>query len=253
MFIAGCPRSGTSALTELMSSLSNVALGMERYKFKYSRKNAIINKNDFNKDNFFAFSSEDTNIDNKSGKYVNYYKDLAEKYDGCNVRGDKYPHIFSFYDKISKGFDSDLKFIFIYRELVDVASSFNVRASNENDKWPLENDYRKAVELWNKSIEKTIDFKRKKPNSLFIVKYEEMFDPSFNLQQDISVKICKYLSINNSEEFMEVLGRLSEKYVSSVKNKSKSLDDNQIDYLNKMKNFDAYRQLEALKNEQFKN
>ncbi|WP_366939241.1 sulfotransferase [uncultured Paraglaciecola sp.] len=42
-FVSGSPRSGTSALTELLSSHPDISLGMERFKFLY-KKNQVKKK-----------------------------------------------------------------------------------------------------------------------------------------------------------------------------------------------------------------
>lgn len=39
LFIAGCARSGTSALAQLIGSHSKVVLGMERFGCFYNKKN----------------------------------------------------------------------------------------------------------------------------------------------------------------------------------------------------------------------
>ena len=60
--------------------------------------------------------------------------------------GDKYPQLYKFWPSLFDEFGAEGKYIFIIRNIEDVASSFNLRAQNPRDKWPEKNDYRKAVE-----------------------------------------------------------------------------------------------------------
>jgi len=58
LFVAGCPRSGTTALVKILNSHDQIILGMER--FKYVNK---ITPNHFTKTNFLALDKQENNID----------------------------------------------------------------------------------------------------------------------------------------------------------------------------------------------
>ena len=72
-----------------------------------------------------------------------FHQKLSKKFDGSSIVGDKYPQLYKFWPSLFENFGKDGRFLFIMRDIEDVASSFNVRASNPKDKWPEENNYKK--------------------------------------------------------------------------------------------------------------
>lgn len=67
VFICGCPRSGTSAMTQLLSAHSQIVIGIER--FKYINKN-LLRPEMFRKDYFFRSIPSETNILPDSEEYA---------------------------------------------------------------------------------------------------------------------------------------------------------------------------------------
>ncbi len=243
LFIGGAPRSGTSALTELLSTHERVAIGMERFKFCYSKKS--VTKEMFTKDNFFRFDSTQTNIDDKNGKYVDFYQKLSNKFDGSSIVGDKYPQLYKFWPSLFENFGEDGRFLFIMRDIEDVASSFNVRASNPKDKWPEENNYKKAVEIWNQSL--LIAAKAKSENkNICIVSYSKLFDSESYACDEEMLKIIRYLDLSDNEELILEHKKLQEKYVSHIKNKSKLIFEGQKQYIKEKANKSLYFELFGL-------
>lgn len=229
LFISGAPRSGTSALTELLSSHSDISIGMERFKFLYSKKK--VNKSLFDFDAFFEFKSEETNIDDKNGKYIDYYSKIKEKYKNCRIIGDKYPQLYKFWPSLFQEFGDNGKYIFIIRDIEDVASSFNVRANNPKDKWPKENDYRKAVEIWNNSLITACNA-ISDGYPILITSYKRLFDnEAYDITKELD-KISKYLNIETYEDMKEKQRIMSKTYSSTIKYKKKVILDGQVDFIN---------------------
>ncbi len=115
---------------------------------------------------------EDTNV-----QYPKVYEAAKPKFKSSKLQyvGDKVPMYFRRFQELNRSFP-DAKLIFLYRDVFDVASSFNVRAQNANDTWPLQNDYKVAVEIWNESLEKALKFiRRTETQNIFILKYEAFF------------------------------------------------------------------------------
>ncbi|MDI4661941.1 MULTISPECIES: sulfotransferase [Cobetia] len=222
IFIAGCPRSGTSALTELLSSSDEIAIGMERFKYAYKDKN--INESFFSKDSFFKFSDSQTNINMSQGKYVKYYDKLKLKYDSTTIRGDKYPMIYKFYNSLTNSFTQKPTFIFIYRDLYDVADSFNVRAENPKDSWPKENNYKKAVFHWNDSIVKTLQALNSGVDIL-VIKYEALFDATADLASYNIERIISHLDIKKTDDLKNTHSKMMEEYAEKVKPKLRNLSE----------------------------
>jgi hypothetical protein len=243
LFLSGAPRSGTSALTELLSSHPDIAIGMERFKFAYAKKS--VNRNVFIKKNFFDFKDTETNINDKNGKYVDYYSNLLEKYSGCSIVGDKYPQLYKFWPSLLKEFGSEGKFIFIIRDINDVASSFNVRASNPKDKWPEKNDYKKAVEIWNNSLDLANDA-IVKGFDICIVSYSKLFDLDvFDTKLELN-KIISYLNLDANSTDFSAHTDMCNKYTSIIKGKDKLILEGQESYINENANMELYFKLMSI-------
>ena len=99
LFIAGAGRSGTSILTELISSHPEISLGMERFKRLYNKN--VLSKGHFNEKRFNLFDASETNIMADSEQYLNYYKLILSKYSESKIVGDKCPHLFKNYDYLN--------------------------------------------------------------------------------------------------------------------------------------------------------
>jgi hypothetical protein len=240
LFVSGAPRSGTSALTELLSSHSKISIGMERFKSLYNKKK--ITKELFTEKMFFDFNTDQTNIGMEAGKYVEYYKKLKEKYKQSEIVGDKYPQLYKFWPALFDEFGIDGKYIFIIRDIEDVASSFNVRAQNPKDKWPIENDYRKAVEIWNQSLEKANN-EVKKGQDIFIVSYSKLFDIEEFDSRDELKRMLDYLNLDVSSAMLEEYTQMCEKYIAVVKPKVKVVLSGQVDYIKTNANYELYNNL----------
>jgi len=240
LFISGAPRSGTSALTELLSSHPKVALGMERYKFLY--KKSLVNKSVFEESKFFNFLEEQTNINSTSGKYVDYYSGLVDKYKKCSILGDKYPQLYKFWDSLYEEFGESGKYLFIIRDIEDVASSFNIRAENPKDKWPEENDYKKAVQIWNESLdiaEKNID----RGSDICVVSYAKLFDSEKYCVETEMGKISQYLNLTLDDKLCSMHLKMSSDYTQKIKYREKCILDGQAKYIEQHANIDLCNKL----------
>lgn len=240
LFISGAPRSGTSILTELISSHSRISIGMERYKFLY--KKGLVEKRLFKPEFFFSFKDEQTNINSTSGKYTRYYHQLEKNYDKSIIVGDKYPQLYKSWDSLFNNFGNDVKFIFIIRKIEDVASSFNARAYNPNDKWPVQNNFKKAVEIWNESLE-IAQSALLKGLDIHVVSYEQLFDLEFNLSNDCLLSMFEYLEIKPTQRVISTHKKYVDNYMKSIKLKNKLVKEGQKEFIALNSNFSLYNQL----------
>lgn len=154
LFVCGAPRSGTSILTELLSSHPSVSLGMERFRKLYAGN--VLSESHFQFEHFFSFPEDETKIDENNGQYIHHYKKLRQKYRDSAVVGDEMPDLFRHYGYLAKTF-SPVGFIYIVRSVDAVASSWNRRAANPNDNWPSDNDAATAVKRWNDANRLTLN------------------------------------------------------------------------------------------------
>lgn len=150
VFICGCSRSGTTTLANLLRSHPKVALGRERYAERF-RHRKPFDAGLFARDRF-CHLLKDGDTHHKS--LDPYYDDLYLRFDQCTHVGDKIPKIYEDYDIWRRAFPG-AKFIFLLRNPIDVAQSFEHRmtlAKKNGGPWPPTRDYRQAVEEWNLSL-----------------------------------------------------------------------------------------------------
>ncbi|HST55764.1 MAG TPA: glycosyltransferase [Solirubrobacteraceae bacterium] len=168
LFIAGCPRSGTSALTFLLNEHPQLAIGFERFK----RIRGVVDPFHFSPAQFFAPVTAETDV---GGELL--YERLARRWDAGAVRvlGDKVPLYTRVLPALLDRFPNG-RVVVLVRELHDVAASFNRRAADPDDWWPAENDHRVAVELWNEAL---IDTRRAQRlgygDRILLLPYEAFF------------------------------------------------------------------------------
>ena len=168
LFICGCPRSGTTALWNLVSSDKRVIIGVERYGNKFMEPDGISEEL-FERDRFFSLQKGDTHYDNLA-QFNEYYTRCSEWFDDAIYVGDKIPLLFHHMTPINKKIPN-VKFIAIFRNIFDVAASYKKRFLNEKDNWS--HDVGKAIVDWNASINAVKYFPDKK--KLHIVDYENLF------------------------------------------------------------------------------
>ncbi|MEO9892503.1 sulfotransferase [Aurantibacter sp.] len=240
LFLSGAPRSGTSALTELISSHSEAFIGMERFKHLY--KVGKVKKSLFTKEKFFDISVSETSVGVRPGKYREYYDLHKSKYENVRLVGDKYPQLYKFWPALMKEFGEGGKYIFIYRDIFSVASSFNVRAQNPKDRWPEENDYKAAVDIWNKSLELAVKAIRAREN-IYVVEYEGFFEPSGGDRYKELKGIVSYLDLTECSLMNGKYDEMCDKYIKNIKGKEKNVQVGQIDYIKSNARFDLCDEL----------
>lgn len=169
LFIAGCERTGTTALLRLLNSDSRIVLGKERFKFICK----TLAMDHFRPSSFFQPNSEQTNFLN-----ADYYAKLQRRWEDGGIRyiGDKNPMYFNHLDRFASHF-REAKFLFTFRDLDRVADSYNARARNPEDvNWPENKDFRIAVRNWHQSLSCGRRFHfNSDQNRVFFVEYEKFF------------------------------------------------------------------------------
>jgi hypothetical protein len=146
LFIAGCPRSGTSALVFLLNEHPQLALGFERFK----RTRALLDPLHFAPAQFFSPVLAETDI---QGELL--YRRLRERWRGGAVAviGDKVPLYWRVLPELLERFPHG-QLILLVRDPYDVAVSFDRRAADPGDWWPAANDRTLALTMWNEALER---------------------------------------------------------------------------------------------------
>lgn len=191
MFIAGCQRSGTTALLHLLNEDERCVLGRERFK----KCAAAITPASFREDHFFSPHESETNY-----RAQEYYKKLRARWRSGSARyiGDKVPFYYKHLFHLAESFRG-ARFLFLIRDLHGVASSYNARAANPEDTvWKpsttrslrllsrysprlrhrlwAEVDYRQAAVDWNESLTRLLEFvEAGYRRQVFVVHYESFF------------------------------------------------------------------------------
>lgn len=177
LFIAGCARSGTSALVHLLAGSPEILIGSERYGHLVNPKNFKLTNAHFMKERFYNLEPEDTFYENLLD-FHKFDKNFATKYEHAKWIGDKRPDLYESYDQIFSEFPN-AKMIFIYRDINEVASSYQGRIQ-EGKNWPASKNFEAAVKEWNRSIYLT-KLALEKGYDINVVDYHSIFSTDLDL------------------------------------------------------------------------
>gem|GEM_PF-711519 len=168
LFIAGCPRSGTSALTFLLNEHPQLAIGFERYK----RLRASLDPFHFKAEQLFSPLTAETDI---RGELL--YERLRTRWESGSVKvtGDKVPLYTRVLPQLLDRFPG-VRVLVLVRDPLEVARSFRRRAADPHDWWPAENDHTLAVRMCNEALAsvQALDA-RQDAGSVALLPYEALF------------------------------------------------------------------------------
>ena len=193
LFVCGVPRSGTTALARCLNRHRRVALGVERYR------RALLDSSGetdychlFDKDRFFDFRTSDgsayaklllpnprrTDFEEQFATVSDWpkqlYDDAREKYDSVFYVGDKIPTLYRRAPFLRETFPG-CKVVFLLRNPVAVALSWQARADDSRDKWSRRTGFAKGITEWNRALTTTMLAKTVLGGDLTVVLFEEMF------------------------------------------------------------------------------
>ncbi len=161
VFVIGCERSGTTPLVRLLGAHPNIALGMERYKFilremRTQRSPELLTPAHFERDRFLDFRPTDTNL--VPPRFAEFYARIEQRFDAGTITwaGDKVLPPDTFTTLALANHFPGARFVFTFRDLLRVASSFDVRAQDPEDPdWPARNDHEIAYRHWVEALDAT--------------------------------------------------------------------------------------------------
>ncbi|MFZ2724764.1 MAG: sulfotransferase [Methylococcaceae bacterium] len=146
LFICGTARSGTTAMWRLLTSDERIVLGLERYSVLYDKQKP--NKELFSFERFHDLRQHDTFYQS----FPPYYQKAERLFNNALYIGDKTPKLFNHLDSLLTQIPS-AKVIFMLRNIIDVAASYEARANNEDDKtWSATRRTAHAINDWKQSL-----------------------------------------------------------------------------------------------------
>ncbi len=220
LFIGGCARSGTTVLTTIIGSHQKIILGMERYSWLYQPRSFKICPDHFKKDRFIDVRDGDTHYEDFNKFSVHH--NIEEKWENAKYIGDKNPiideQLINVYSALGK-----LKLIFIYRDIFEVAESWNKRAENDVT-WDKNLDFRESVKRWNASLINLISY-IEQGHDVICLNYNDLLFSN----KPINI-IFSWLGLKPDDSVIKELNMAREKAIA-IKERKGKLSSNAIKYI----------------------
>jgi len=234
LFIGGCGRSDTSVLTAIIGSHQQIVLGNERYNTLMNKNSFGLSKAHFTKERFLTIQNGDTFYD--EFKMFKAHMGIAEKFDDAVYVGVKHPQFDRIFHLMKQQF-SDFKYLYIYRNIMDVAESWNRRAEKGGN-WPQDKNYLKAVERWNHSLCNTLKL-LKNGADIICIHYDDLLFSNKSIQP-----IFDRLSIPIDDNVLNMLAR-ARKIAPEKKSEKRTLAENEVEYINNNARFELYDEIHS--------
>lgn len=175
LFICGTARSGTTAMWRLLTSDERVVIGLERY-IGLCSKHALTEEL-FSIERFTTLYEGDTFYQDLS---IPYYKKVKVLLATADYVGDKIPMLFHYFDRLFTNIPT-AKVIFMLRNIIDVASSYEARANDNNDTaWTANRRTAAAIKDWHQSL--LVLQKYSNDSRVFPIIYEDFFSTTNSIE-----------------------------------------------------------------------
>lgn len=222
LFIVGCPRSGTTGLTNHLNRHESVLVCIERYKHIPER----ITPDLFTFDRILDYREGETNIPRERHVRLLEDKDPAK----LEWVGDKSPRYFRYLDTLLAN-NPGARFIFMYRPVEELAESWEERLQNPRGNWPRRHNFEEAVRVWNSSLRCVRDFMENGLNpEVFIVSYHDFFG---GYEEFIS-QISRFLGIEFDNSMRETWEEMSRRFEGRRRPKN-HLSEEQLSFVRQNK------------------
>lgn len=223
LFIAGCPRSGTTALAKLLNADNRILVGIERY----IRIQKSITPEHFLKDRFLHPVKEET----AHFEREDLFNAFRVKWDQNTLQyiGDKVPSYYRHLPYLVETFPC-CKILFLLRNLIKVASSYNVRAYDWKN-WPESHDYQRATSDWNESLQCLKTFVDSGyADQIHVVNYE----PFFSGSQTHLQAVYEFLALDQTPTDRQAFNLMTKRW-DEISSKSLNLNDTMKAYIDEHK------------------
>jgi hypothetical protein len=183
LFISGCPRSGTTALTTIVNWADDAFVGQERYGDLLQREPESFLPGLFRGDRFGSIAQGDCGYSRfeDSGEWGLYHSAAKEvaQYEKHRIVGDKITELYKNFEVFTapEWMQGDVTVLHIIRNPRAVCASYERRRTDPADTWQHGVD--RAISDWTASITEAHRHKwifRKSRFRLHIVTYEALFE-----------------------------------------------------------------------------
>jgi hypothetical protein len=210
-----------------------ICIGLERYLRLYQRPE-FLDRSLFEPERFWNIEPGDTVY--SEFVHGSRHDAMRARYADAEYWGDKIPMLFLKLPELDAAFGQDLRVVMIVRDVYAVAESWQRRLEDPNDKnWP-DFDYRKAVKVWNDSIDAALQTLDSPLASRFLlVSCERLFGRQQGLDE-----LFEFLSLGVSPEIRAEQEKASARFAQRP---NSLFVDDQRDYIAKHANLAGYAEL----------
>jgi len=237
LFVGGCGLSGTSVLADIIGSHHQIVLGIERFNKLMRKASFNLSKSHFIKERYLTIQDGDTFYDDFNK--FKFHHQIPGKWDHAIFVGVKFPSLDKVFDQMKSAF-GNFKYLYIYRNIYDVAESWN-RKSEIGGNWSKEKNYVKAVERWNLSLSNTLK-QLKNGADIICIHYDDLFFSDKSIQP-----IFERLGLPIDENVLKALAKARNE-APKRKSAKGTLKKDEIEYIQSNARFELYEQLHSTYN-----
>jgi hypothetical protein len=222
-----------------LSASEEIVLGMERYGHLYHPQRFMMAPSLFEKERFLDVRPGDTFYESLD-YFAGHYASQQQKIDTCRYIGDKRPDLYLSYHQLIHRFPEAIIF-YIFRDVFEVASSYNLRAQEGSSLWPLTWNYKKAVREWNQSLWLTLRA-HQKGLPIHCVEYKDVLNPKAHQQ-----RLFEVLGVAYKEQAAQGVQQILNEEQEHAAHRTLHLSDEEVRYIEMMADFALFEQMKTLK------
>lgn len=231
LFICGCPRSGTTALWDLMTADGQCVLGVERYGLRFFEPD-FLSPDLFELPRFMTLKDGDTFYSDLS-KFESYYDRVPNLHPHAKFVGDKIPLLYNYFEALNNNFPKAI-IIMIFRNIFDVATSYKVRFTNPADDW--KRDIHSAINDWNAAAQNALAYMSR--GNIVILDYEKLFMTDFD-----PAAIYQRIGIEPSQDLYNHYNNLKHRSAELDQSRERVLSSSEVKTISMKADFDSYRKI----------
>lgn len=199
LFISGIPRSGTTALANLLNYSQSIAMFIERYAPWLGYHPVLFDKQELYRTGY------------KNEAHAGQWENLSEKTEHAVYIGDKRPYFLHSWPVTKMNFAPEsTRIIHIYRNIYDVAHSYLNRANSPADHWNSRKGVDAAIRDFNATNRMVLDIIADKQwsDSFIIVDYSTLLGSREKISD-----LFKWLNIDIDRKMLSSISAFADKSI----------------------------------------